>query len=102
MKRWGPAAWVALLAVLANAGLAVPAARYGSAFLLLWAIPGLAWAVLLADRRWPDAEDVAVGLGLGLATVSLIALILHYVPGPLTQPMLVLSVDALVSVLLLA
>ncbi len=102
MRRWGPVAWLALLVVLANLGLAVPAARFGSAFLVLWILPGLAWAVLLSGGSWPDIEEVAVGLGLGLATVSLTTLLVHYVPGPVTEAVLLLAIDGVVCTLLLA
>ena len=40
-----------LLTVGADVGLALPATRYGAAFVLLWLLPGLAWAGLLVDPR---------------------------------------------------
>ena len=90
MKRRGlvPVS-VALLTLLADAALAMPATRYGAAFLLLWVLPGLAWAGLLAgERRRPTLEDVALGLGMGMGTVIVLTLLLYYVPGPLPFPLL--------------
>lgn len=99
--RRRPFLWLAVLTVLADVGLAAPATRYGSAFTLLWLLPGLAWAGLLAGRwRWPTAEDVAVGLGLGSGTVSVLTLLLHYLPGPLTLPALLAAANALVFILI--
>ncbi len=92
-----------ILIILANAGLVVPATRYGAAFILLWFLPGLAYARLLAGRhRRPTAEEVAVGLGLGMGTVALLTLLLHYIPGPLTLPTLLAAVNMLIFVLILA
>jgi hypothetical protein len=95
--------WPILLTTLANIGLALPATRYVAAFFLLWILPGLAWARLLAGRhRRPTAEEVAVGLGLGMGTVVLLTLLLHYIPGPLTLPALLAAVNMLIFVLILA
>ena len=102
--------WLIALTVLADAGLAIPATRYGSAFVLLWILPGLAWASTLArpHRRPPpgenvveSAERIAAGLGLGLGTTSALTLLLHYVPGPLTLFMLLFAINALICLLAL-
>ena len=99
--RRGRLLWPLLLIALANIGLALPATRYGAAFILLWLLPGLAWAGSLTDRhRRPTAEEVAVGLGLGIGTVALLTLLLHYIPGPLTFLMLLLTVNVLVFALI--
>ncbi|MBE9470915.1 MAG: glycosyltransferase family 39 protein [Chloroflexi bacterium] len=101
--RHGRSLWLILLTALVNIGLAVPATRHGAAFILLWLLPGLAWAGLLAGRhRRPTAEEVAVGLGLGMGTVVLLTLLLHYIPGPLTLPTLLTAVNMLIFVLILA
>ncbi len=95
--RYCPLLWLALLTILADVGLAVPATRYWSAFILLWLLPGLAWAGLLTGRhRRPTAEEIAVGLGLGIGTVVLLTLLLHYIPGPLTFPALLVTVNLLI------
>ncbi len=100
--RHGHYLWPILI-ILANAGLVVPTTRYGAAFILLWLLPGLAYARLLAGRhRRPTAEEVAVGLGLGMGTVVLLTLLLHYIPGPLTLPALLAAVNMLIFVLILA
>lgn len=94
--------WLILLTVLANIGLAVPAMRYWAAFILLWLLPGLAWARLIAYRqRRLEAEEITVGLGLGIATVALLTLLLHYIPGPLTLPALLVAVNAFIFILIL-
>jgi hypothetical protein len=103
LRRHGRSLWLILLTTLVNIGLAVPATRYGAAFILLWLLPGLAYARLLAGRhRRPTAEEVAVGLGLGMGTVVLLTLLLHYIPGPLTLPALLAAVNMLILVLILA
>jgi 4-amino-4-deoxy-L-arabinose transferase-like glycosyltransferase len=100
MRRRSPLLWLILLTLLADVGLAVPVARYGSTFSLLWLLPGLAWAGLLADRhRRPTAEEIAVGLGLGIGTVAVLTLLLYYIPGPLTFPTLLIAVNLLIFTL---
>jgi 4-amino-4-deoxy-L-arabinose transferase-like glycosyltransferase len=102
MRRRSPLLWLTLLTLLADAGLAVPATRYGSTFSLLWLLPGLAWAGLLADRhRRPTAEEIAVGLGLGIGTVAVLTLLLHYIPGPLTFTVLLIAVNLLIFALII-
>ncbi len=114
--------WLALITILANVGLALPATRYGSAFALLWLLPGLAWARLLTARhrqstetRPPSsstsprlrtpiegyAEGITTGLGLGMSTVTLLTLLLHYIPGPLTLPTLLIATNLLILALIL-
>jgi len=101
MKRHSPLLGLILLTILADVGLAVPATRYGSTFSLLWLLPGLAWAGLLADRhRRPTAEEIAVGLGLGMGTVAVLTLLLYYIPGPLTLPALLVAVNLLTFTLI--
>nr|HID14814.1 phospholipid carrier-dependent glycosyltransferase [Anaerolineae bacterium] len=94
--------WPILLTILTNIGLAMPPTRYGAAFALLWLLPGLAWAGLLAGwHRRPTAEEVAVGLGLGMGTVVVLTLVLYYIPGPLTFPTLLVTVNMLVLAFIL-
>ena len=101
-RRWLNVLWLILLTILADVGLALPTTRYGSAFVLLWLLPGLAWAGLLNDRdRQPTAEEITVGLGLGMGTVVLLTLLLHYIPGPLTFPALLVTVNVLIFTLIL-
>jgi hypothetical protein len=88
-----------LLTVGADVGLALPATRYGAAFALLWLLPGLAWAGLLVGPRRRAAGrrslvlEIAVGLGLGMGTIILLTLLLHYLPGPLSLPVLLMAVN---------
>lgn len=99
--RHGRYLWPILLIILANAALAMPATRYGAAFILLWLLPGLAWARLVArSSRQPGAEEIAVGLGLGMGTIAMLTLLLHYIPGPLTFPTLLVAVNVLIFTLI--
>jgi 4-amino-4-deoxy-L-arabinose transferase-like glycosyltransferase len=102
MSRRGLLVSVVVVAALANVGLAISPLRYPSAFLLLWVVPGVAWALVLADRGCPGVEEAAVGFGLGLATVGLVTLLLHYIPGALGPGMQMLGVDLIVLALVLA
>jgi len=92
---------VAGATILANAGLAVPVLRYGAAFALLWILPGCAWVLLIRERDSHLAtEDTAIGLGLGLASVTLLTLLLHYVPGPLEITTLLVAINVLLTLLI--
>ena len=87
--------------ILANAGLAIPFLRYGAAFVLLWILPGCAWAMLICERGLhPTVEDAAIGLGLGLASVTLLTLLLHYIPGPLETRALLVAIDLVLATLI--
>jgi len=102
MRRRHPFLWLILLTLLADVGLAMPATRYVAAFVLLWLVPGLAWAGLLADRsRQPGIEEVAIGLGLGMGTVSVLTLLLHYIPGPLSLLELLVTVNLTTFIIIL-
>jgi 4-amino-4-deoxy-L-arabinose transferase-like glycosyltransferase len=93
---------LAILTLLADLALAVPTIRYGATFVLLWLLPGLAWAKLLGGRnRRPTAEETATGLGLGIGSVALLTLLIYYLPGPLTLPVLLGAVNLGVFILLL-
>lgn len=85
MNRWrSPALLLTALTLLADLALLAPPLRYTGAVCLLWLLPGLAWSLRLADGRWPRAEETLAGLGLGLTTTALLALLLSYLPGPFT------------------
>lgn len=100
--RRNPPLCLVFLTILADVGLALPTTRYGAAFVLLWLLPGLAWAGLLTRRqRRLTAEEIAIGLGLGMGTVALLTLLLHYIPGPLTLPIVLVAVNVLIFVLIL-
>jgi len=98
MSRWRtPALGLVGLTLLSDLALAVPALRYGAAFFLLWLAPGLAWGLHLAGRDRPGADEAAIGLGLGLATTSLLTLLLSYIPGPFPGWPLAATVNLLVA-----
>jgi len=101
MMRRKELLWTTSALVLTNIGLAVPFLRYGAAFILLWVVPGCAWALLLQRRgSRPTIEDTAIGLGLGLASVTLLTLLLHYLPGPLETAAQLIATDLMVATLL--
>ena len=102
MSRWrNLALGLAILTLLADLALAVPTIRYGAAFTLLWLLPGMAWARLLGGRgRRPTAEEAATGLGLGIGSVALLTLLGYYLPGPLTLPALLGTVNLFIFILL--
>jgi len=83
------------LTALADLMLFLPGLRHSGAFLLLWVAPGLAWALLLSPGQ-PGAEEIATGLGLGMATGALLTLILSYLPGPLVTWALAMSMHPLI------
>ena len=94
--------WLIPITLLIDVGLTVPATRYGSAFILLWLLPGLAWAGLLAGRhRRPRAEEIAVGLGLGMGSVTVLTLLLSYIPGPLPASALLVAANLIILTLAL-
>jgi len=89
-----------LLLLALNVGLAWPGTRYWAAFALLWLLPGLGWAGWLAGPKGHvGVEELTIGLDLGIGTVGLITLWLHYLPGPLSLPMLLVAVNGLVILL---
>jgi 4-amino-4-deoxy-L-arabinose transferase-like glycosyltransferase len=93
-----------VLAVLANLGRTAQATQYTATFILLWVVPGLAWSALLAGRDSRlGMEELVTGLGLGMGSVALLTLLLHYVPGPLNVWSLLIAVNLLtLTVTLLA
>jgi len=103
VSHWrNPALTLAVLTLLADLALATPATRYGATFILLWLLPGLAWTRLLTGRqRRPTAEGITVGLGIGMGTVAVLTLLLHFLPGPLTLPTLLIAVNLLTFALIL-
>ncbi len=70
--------------------------RAAAAFGLLWVLPGLAWGRAMGGR-WVS------GLGLGIAVNAMLALLLHYVPGPIpfTLAAVLFSLSALLPVLMI-
>jgi 4-amino-4-deoxy-L-arabinose transferase-like glycosyltransferase len=98
--RRRPLLWLVLLTILADVGLALPGVRYASAFILLWVLPGLGWAGLLSSTQDDRTGDnIAIGLCLGMGTVASMTLLLHYVPGPLTLPTLLIAANGLIAIL---
>jgi len=94
--------WLIVGTVLANVGLLFWPSRYASAFVLLWVLPGLAWSGFLSDeKKRVDSEALITGLGLGMASIVVLTLVLHYLPGPLTVWLFLPLVDALIVGLVL-
>jgi hypothetical protein len=62
----------------------------------------VAWAAFLTDRHnHLTAEALIIGSGLGMGTVALLTLLLHYVPGPFPTAALAVAVSGLILVLIL-
>jgi 4-amino-4-deoxy-L-arabinose transferase-like glycosyltransferase len=102
MKKY---AWPILLATAAaNIALTIPPPhplRYLAALSLLWVLPGLAWALLLARYSAKlTGDETLVGLGLGLTCTTLLTLLLHYLPGKLDAVPLLIGSDAHVLVVM--
>ncbi len=86
------------VALLAHLGLFLPFPLIvrASAALLLILLPGaLAGTQLLRQEAAPWPARVALAGGLGVAGMALWGLALAYLPGPLTQPLVVVGFDAL-------
>jgi len=102
MQRRNTPLWALGVLALADISLIAPVLRYGAAFVLLWVLPGCAWALLMRGRASrPTSADWAIGLGLGLASITFMTLLLHYLPGPLGTAPLLLAANALTIALLL-
>ena len=96
-----PTSWLFVLSLLANTALALPGARYWGALVLLWILPGLAYAALFRrPPERPSLEDATIGLALGVGTVALLTLLLHYLPGALSSTVHLVAVDVLLVALL--
>lgn len=100
-RPWrSPLLWLASLTLLVNAGLTLPQTQYWAAFGLLWILPGLAWSTLLPDQDGRlTTEELLVGSGLGIGTVALLTLLLHYIPGPFPSTTLTVTVNVLILTL---
>jgi 4-amino-4-deoxy-L-arabinose transferase-like glycosyltransferase len=72
--------------------------RYGAAFLVLWVLPGLAWAALIPGHALDRLEWVIVGLGLGFVVTPTTILLSSYIPGPLTQMQLQMAMAGAVGI----
>jgi 4-amino-4-deoxy-L-arabinose transferase-like glycosyltransferase len=66
--------------------------RYGAAFLLLWVLPGLAWAALIPQGALDRIERLVVGLGFSFAVSPTITLLVSYLPGPVHQVTLLAAI----------
>ena len=93
--RWPHLLQVALVLCSDAAILLLPPGdlRAAASFTLLWVLPGWAWGL---RGRW------LLGLGLGIAVNALLALLLHYLPGPIpfTASLAVFSLSALLPMFL--
>ncbi len=77
-------------------------ARYPAALLLLFVLPGWAWAELILPATVDWLERAAMALGLSFALSGLATLAVHYWPGPVTAGALLAASDALIAVPLVA
>ncbi|MBN1815162.1 MAG: glycosyltransferase family 39 protein [Anaerolineae bacterium] len=82
--------------VLGAAILLVPApfVCYGTAFLLLWVLPGLAWISLVPHGALDRTERWAVGLSLSFVVSPVITLLVAYLPGSVDRFTLLAAIVA--------
>lgn len=71
---------------------------YAAAFLFLWVLPGLGWAPLLPARALDPPERLVVGFALSFVVTPITILLLHYLPGPLTQVQILVAVAGVSAV----
>jgi 4-amino-4-deoxy-L-arabinose transferase-like glycosyltransferase len=65
-------------------------------------LPSLAWSVLLTGQdNKLGLEELVIGSGLGMGTVAMLTLLLHYIPGPLSASSLLVAVNLLILLLTL-
>lgn len=82
------------LTLLADLALVISPTRYGGAFVLLWILPGLGWATWLTDDYHRiGVEEILLGLGLGMGTIALLTLAIHYIPGPFPFVVLLIATN---------
>ncbi len=75
--------------------------RYTAALVLLWVLPGLAWASLIPPRALGSAEWLIVGLGLSFVVTPIAISLFSYLPGPLTQVQLLAAMTGVIALPLL-
>jgi len=73
-----------------------------AAFLLLVFLPGWLAAWLIFSEELNGLERILLGLGLGYCFLIIGGLFLHYLPGPLSRPLLLGSCDLLLIALLIS
>ena len=105
-KWWGFPLAVVALALLSSGGILWAAHRllvFAAGFTLACLLPGtLLTRILLPGDRLDRAERIALTMGMGFAALILGTLGLHYLPGPLTTPLILALYDGLILLLLVA
>jgi len=94
---------VVILTLLSNGGILWGAPRllvFAAGFVLACLLPGtLLTRIALPGDVLDRAERIALTIGMGFATLILGTLGLHYLPGPLTAPLILLLYDGLILLL---
>jgi 4-amino-4-deoxy-L-arabinose transferase-like glycosyltransferase len=75
-----------------------PLVRYCLAFPLLWLLPGLSWATLIPRRALDRVERLVVALGLNFVITPTVALLVAYLPGPVTRASLIVAIEGVIGV----
>ncbi|MGB5932204.1 MAG: hypothetical protein WBH57_03935, partial [Anaerolineae bacterium] len=93
-NRWRSPLGVVILTLLSNGGILWGAPRllvFAAGFVLACLLPGtLLTRIALPGDVLDRAERIALTIGMGFATLILGTLGLHYLPGPLTAPLILL------------
>jgi len=102
-NRWRSPLGVVILTLLSNGGILWGAPRllvFAAGFVLACLLPGtLLTRIALPGDVLDRAERIALTIGMGFATLILGTLGLHYLPGPLTAPLILLLYDGLILLL---
>ncbi|MBN1877963.1 MAG: glycosyltransferase family 39 protein [Anaerolineae bacterium] len=64
--------------------------RYGVVFVFLWVLPGLAWSQLISRHVLDAPERWVLSMGLSFVVTPFITFLLVYLPGPISQSLLIL------------
>jgi 4-amino-4-deoxy-L-arabinose transferase-like glycosyltransferase len=105
-NRWGCPLGVVILAILSNGIILWGPPRllvFAAGFVLACLLPGtLLSRVVLPGDALDRIEKIALTMGMGFAALILGTLGIHYLPGPLTAPLILVLYDVLILLLLIA
>jgi hypothetical protein len=103
-KKWRSLLGIGVLALLGNVAILMGVSRwltFGSGFILICLLPGYLLVRVVLPKRdtlnW--IECVVLTVGVGFAVLILGILLLHYLPGPLTAPLILAFYDGFILLL---
>jgi 4-amino-4-deoxy-L-arabinose transferase-like glycosyltransferase len=103
-KKWWSLLGIGVLAFLSNVAILMSVSRwltFGSGFILICLLPGYLLVRVVLPKRdtlnW--IECVVLTVGVGFAVLILGILLLHYLPGPLTTPLILAFYDGFILLL---